>query len=196
MISIFTNGVQSSNHGIAQMSMEGLDLIEKISQPVCTSLYIADSKSASVRATNTSDLLNLETDLDVVELDETEDNVVSNVFQENGKKINVISDILISVPIDVKAHEEDDEIIVDVVEDDDKTKKKTIEIVEDLQDDHKITNKTIEIMEDEQSEDKLKNETIVIDNSFDVEMVEEPHKAEIEEGVDDMFDSFKDIVQE
>ncbi|XP_044271906.1 uncharacterized protein LOC123015908 [Tribolium madens] len=96
LVMIFTNGAKSSNHGIWQMSMEGLDLLEKISQPVCASLYVSESKSD--QQVGSSDLLSLEMDVEV-----EDNNVDSKVSPENHesdteKKIHIISDIVISQP--------------------------------------------------------------------------------------------------
>ncbi|EFA01004.2 Proline-, glutamic acid- and leucine-rich protein 1-like Protein [Tribolium castaneum] len=174
---IFTNGARSSNHRISQMSREGLDLLEKISQPVCASLYVCEAKSS--QQITYFDSLGSEMDVAI----DKDDNVTSEVSQENQaeengteeKKIHIISDIVIPPqPEFAKANEE-------------------IVFVDEME---------MEVVESNGVDENLAEVRSSVSSSCDIVMEENTKKFSIEvkddneDDLEDMFSSFQDVVQE
>ncbi|KAJ3662330.1 hypothetical protein Zmor_006684 [Zophobas morio] len=106
IVNLLQRGLMNQNWKISQMSRQGLDILEKISQPLCPSLHVSTTQSAFQDA-HRNNLL----------LDEHEETSQKSK-NKCDKEINIISNILINTPNETLSEEPEHSFVSTEIEQD------------------------------------------------------------------------------
>jgi hypothetical protein len=206
-VAVLNRGLNSLNWEISKISSVGLQLLEKISQPVCGTLYIPDLRPALDQEFSHNNLLHMnieeensmcvETDQENATNCEEHPNNDSNVTK---KGIKIISDILINRSNDTdKSDIKSGESITEY----DKEEEKELEIVSEDKVEEPLSklgmeelDKPAQVNQIEASENKTEqsfSKRVLENESATLKKIEE---VDVGNNLEDMFNSFQDVVQE
>jgi hypothetical protein len=206
-VAVLNRGLNSLNWEISKISSVGLQLLEKISQPVCGTLYIPVLRPALDQEFSHNNLLHMnieeensmcvETDQENATNCEEHPNNDSNVTK---KGIKIISDILINRSNDTdKSDIKSGESITEY----DKEEEKELEIVSEDKVEEPLSklgmeelDKPAQVNQIEASENKTEqsfSKRVLENESATLKKIEE---VDVGNNLEDMFNSFQDVVQE